>query len=170
MTDFVSYTSYIRTNIDIESARGNVCASGITNGGVSTSRGSTRQSANTNGRVCTAGIIGQRLISNGGVEVAAVIVKKRQATSRRILNAIEIFTERMRPVCGIIATVTICQCAETGSSVVKTAAVNRQRVTPDVAGALHVLLPAAGGIYAGKGQEIDDAETLWIPIVGRQRW
>ena len=36
--------------------------------------------------------------------------------------------------------------------------------------ALRMLLPAAGGIYAGKRQEIDHAEALWRSIVGRQRW
>jgi hypothetical protein len=32
------------------------------------------------------------------------------------------------------------------------------------------LLPTAGGIYAGKRQEIDHAKALRRPIVSRQRW
>ena len=44
------------------------------------------------------------------------------------------------------------------------------RVTLEVACALQMLLPATGGIYSGKCQEINHAKALRRAIMGRQRW
>ena len=77
VTDLVSYTAYVRANVDVEAARGNVCASAITQGRICSTGVIVQQRINTESRVGTASVIPkQGLVASGRVEVAARIAQK----------------------------------------------------------------------------------------------